>query len=161
MREKVRLHITSFRFAIGGEHFYGKFSVHVKGVVKTNPDGTKSKTYTSGYGVDYHKHNDFVLERAIDQKEADYLNKKDGNDPEFFWLEQGSITNRFNAKQDVVDRAVEIFPSLFDVSSDILIVGEDVFDVERSAPLLGPDDILLRWEASKDRYGLLEEFGYD
>lgn len=92
----VELKIDTFRGSIGAEHWYAKFCVH---------------------NDKEHDMENESLERPVDKKEADYLNKKDGNDPDFYWIKEGDLVNRFNSVDEIFERAKLVFVGLFDANS--------------------------------------------
>jgi len=121
-REFVELSITSFRGSIGGEHYYGRFSVHTKDEKRINQDGSVSWISRGGFGAEYHKHDGKDVERIIGAKEAAYLNKKDneGFVTPSFRLKRGDSVTRFNDIASIIEAAKEAFPALFD-PTDILV----------------------------------------
>lgn len=137
--ELVELSITSFRGSIGGEHYYGRLIVHNKFEKVTNPDGSVSEVFRSGFGVERHPHDGANVERTIDAKEAAYLNKKDneGFVTPSFRLKRGDRVTRFNDTASLIEEAKALFPTLFG-ATDILVLEprrcHDVYDV-----LVGPD----------------------
>lgn len=144
MNEVVSLSITHFRYAIGGEHYYGRLEVRTKETQERRPDGSVRTFLLMGAGTIRHPNDGHELMRAIDAKEALYLNKKDGEGiiTPSSRLTRGSLVNRFNDRESVIAAAIEVFPTLFD-ETDILVhspkVNEDDYvflagpDVARSA----------------------------
>lgn len=146
MPEFVELKLSNFRFAIGGEHYYGQFYVH----------GSAKHEYQ------WHD----VCRILDDPDEVEYLKKKDHGG----YLELGDETIRFNSEADVIKRATEEFVELFS-SDDVLYVMEpDIheddhgeYEVDWEVILVGPEPFTTRFMEIKDhktRRKLRDEFGY-
>lgn len=141
MHEVVSLSITHFRYAIGGEHYYGRLEVRTKEVQERRPDGSIRTFLRMGAGTVRHPNDGHELLRTIDAKEALYLNKKDGEGiiTPSSRLTRGSLVNRFNDREAVIAAAIEAFPTLFD-ETDVLVhspkINEDDYVV-----LVAPDGV--------------------
>ncbi len=164
MHELVTLSITSFRFAIGGEHYYGKLHVRTKATQERRPDGSIREFTRIGSGSIRHPSDGHELSRPIDGKEALYLNKKD--DEGFFGgggyrLKPGDLVKRFNDKDSIIRSAVETFPSLFD-DTDVLMYEPDPNHDERVVLLVAPDAVraAIDGKGYDERMRWLGENGY-
>lgn len=150
MREIVTLSITSFRGSIGGEHYYGAFSVRTKMTPEVRPDGSTRFYTRSGHGVTPHPHDRHELTRVLSAKDAAYLNKKDGG---FLgalgsMLSPGDTTTRFDDVPSIVAAAMQAFPRLFD-DTDMLMRSRDRHGEDLEI-LIGPDDAKTAFEAIGD-----------
>lgn len=122
MKEVVEVDITHYRFAIRGEHYYGKLNVRTKYTRVQNADGSSSLL---NQGSNEHPHNRHELTRAIDSKEARYLNAKDNDGyPNPDKLKKGDLVKRFNDEESVVEAAKVAFAELFD-ETDVLLIKRD------------------------------------
>jgi hypothetical protein len=140
MREIVTLSITSFRGSIGGEHYYGAFSVRTKMTPQIQADGSTRLITRNGHGVRPHPHDRHELTRVLGAKDAAYLNKKDGG---FLgalgsMLSPGDTTTRFDDVPSIVAAAMEAFPRLFD-DTDMLMRSRDRHGEDLDI-LIGPDE---------------------
>lgn len=164
MREIVTLSITSFRFAIGGEHYYGSFDVRTKATLERQADGSIREFTRMGHGSIRHPSDGHELTRTIDAKEALYLNKKD-NEGFFggggFRLKSGDAVKRFNDRDSIVEAAIATFPDLFD-DTDILLHRTNPNDDEEIVVLIAPDDVRMGIEGRRydERMRWLRENGY-
>lgn len=151
MHEIVDLEITSFRFAIGGEHYYGRLEVRTKETQERRPDGSIRSFLRMGSGSVRHPHDGHELKREIDAKEALYLNKKDGEGfiSTSSRLKRGSLVNRFNDKDSIVAAAIEIFPTLFD-KTDVLVHRPNA-NSDDYVVLVAPDDVRAALDPLDDR----------
>jgi len=141
MHELVTLSITSFRFAMGGEHYYGKLDVRTKATLERQSDGSIREFTRCGYGSIRHPLDGHELTRRIDAKEALYLNKKDNEGllGGSFRLKAGSEVKRFNGRDSVIEAAVRDFPTMFD-ETDVLVHQPD-FNSDDLVVLVAPDDV--------------------
>lgn len=161
MKEFVVLEISSFRFAIGGEHFYGRLDVREKEEIEVHADGRKSRILRFSPDDVRHPSDGFDVQRVIDSKEAIYLNKKDnGCGPVISRLKAGDKVSRFNDRETVVEAAKNIFPELFD-ESDILALetrrASGIFKL-----IVAPENIMscLTDLDCEVEYDFLDEHGY-
>lgn len=166
MKEVVRLDISHFRFAIGGEHYYGKFHVQGRYEREVKPDGSVSLVSRGGYGVERHPLDRHEITRPMTAKEAIYLTKKDnGFGPTLVRYKRGDPTTRFDTIDSVIERAVALFGEMFD-EDDVLVVDAD--QIEPTArhgdilPLAGPPEIVehLKNTPGRRREEFLMERGY-
>jgi hypothetical protein len=164
MREIVTLSITSFRFAIGGEHYYGSFNVRTKATRERQPDGSIRKFTRMGHGSISHPSDGHELTRTIGAKEALYLNKKD-NESFFggggFRLKSGDAVKRFNDRESIVEAAIASFPDLFD-ETDVLLHKPNPNDDDEVVVLVAPDEVRAAIEGRPydQRMRWLRENGY-
>ncbi len=112
MPELVRIDITNYRFAIGGEHYYGSLKVPSKATI--NEDGRA--TWSSS--TPRHPMDGYELRRVLtDEVEVEYLRAKDQDD---IW-EVGFSTIRFNSKDQIIEEAKRVFAENFG-PDDILCI---------------------------------------
>lgn len=151
MKEVVELRITHFRFAIGGEHYYGKFRVRTK-YERIIRDGKAYLSSRSGAGVARHPNDDHSIRRPMTAKEALYLSKKDGNEGTWAY-KRGELTTRFDDEQSIIKVAKKVFPTLFD-EADILVT-ESLDKSELRQPrdlLIGPSEIAKFFKNNRDSF---------
>ena len=140
MYEVARLSVTSFRGAMGGEHYYGRLHVDGRYVRTVEPDGTVRLRGRSGHGVERHPADGLDLTRTLGAKEAAYLNEKDGTRMDSsIRLKSGSSTTRFNDVDSIVEAAISAFGEMFD-ETDVLMYerrrNSDVWEI-----LAAPDKV--------------------
>jgi len=138
----VTLDVRSFRgISIGAEHYYGQMYVD-------------NKSNKGGYGAPAHPMDNTELQGAIQtQEEADALNEKDGNDPDFFMYEVGMPTNRFVSKEDVYKAALVWFAEHFN-GNDVLVRTEECDDGDKLICISGSVDIQKGLQAAGSDYAL-------
>jgi hypothetical protein len=160
MREFVQLNVSTYRGAIGAEHYYGRFSVQIKEERVEKPDGTTSWVIRSGYGSERHPLDRTDVERKIGAREAAYLNKKDSTDA-YCRIKAGDMVTRFNDRETVIEAAKAAFPTLFD-DTDILVYEEHRYSGDYVV-LAGPPEIvefLNSHTGYADRHRYLYDNGY-
>lgn len=123
----VCLEIHSWRGSIGGEHYYGKLVCD-----------------------DYGDHKEVEMKRTIeDQKEVDYLNKKDGATDGFHRWNVGSETVRFSSTKAIEDKAVLIWRRHFPKHHALVVGMCAVADPRR--PIDGKPGILKKLQSFWER----------
>jgi len=111
MANVVYVQITSwYPISVGAEHYYGKLVY-------------KGKDRQS-----------MELLRTLSQKEATYLNKKDGC---HLWS-KGEETKRWDTRQQVVEEAEKVWKKHFP-DADLLVLGGSANSLEPQHILIGPD----------------------
>lgn len=118
----VVLELSSWRGSIGGEHYYGKLECD-RG---------------RGQGIR-------VTRKISTKEEADYLSKKDGTSGGFHVWKIGQETNRFNTRQDVENRAKEIWRRYFPKHHALIVGLVGIADPQR--PLDGDPAILKKLQS--------------
>lgn len=145
MPELVRIDITHYRFAIGGEHYYGSLKVPSK------PTITEDGRATWGSATPRHPMDGFELRRVLtDETEVAYLRAKDQDD---IW-EVGFSTIRFNSKEQIIEEAKRVFAENFG-SDDILCISKPQRMTDYSGTywedydylLAGPEDFVQAYNA--------------
>ncbi len=140
MHEVARLSVTSFRGAMGGEHYYGRLHVDGRYVRSVEPDGTVRLRGRRGYDVERHPADGLDLTRKLGAREAAYLNEKDGTRMDSsIRLKPGSSTTRFNDVDSIVETALTVFREKFD-ETDVLLF-ERRRDSGVCEVLAGPDEV--------------------
>lgn len=161
MRELVELSITSFIGSIGGEHYYGAFSVWKKGELIDNGRGGQSTLFT--HDGDKHPLDGHRIERKIGPREVAYLNKKDGSGfiTRSAGYKSGDLTDRFNDIPSIVKKAEVEFPKLFDANDLLVIEAQRHNGIWRA--LAGPAELVEAVNANQDyvaQHRLLTVEGY-
>jgi len=114
MPELVRIEITHYQFAIGGEHYYGSLKVPSKATITEDGRATWSSD------TPRHPMHDYELRRVLtDEAEVAYLRAKD---QDVIW-EVGFSTIRFNSKEQIIEEAKRVFAEHFG-PDDILCISK-------------------------------------
>ena len=142
MKEVVFLEITSFRFAIGGEHYYGKLHVYNSGTRVRTDKGEVTRISTSD--PEHPLHHTELRRKLTDPAEVAYLQEKDNDD----WIKLGMDTTRFNTTSDIREVAKTFFAENFD--ADDLLVEARYAEFEYAEPLAGPEDVCADFASCED-----------
>jgi hypothetical protein len=100
--EKIKIvcvETLDWSYSAGGEHYYA--------TMKT------MKTMKTNNAKNANIEERIELEKTLTAKEANYLNKKDGCDPEFYEYKAGDKTNRFSSIEDVTAEALKLCKEKF------------------------------------------------
>lgn len=146
MPELVRIDITNYRFAIGGEHYYGSLKVPSKATINEDGRATWSSSSASRHPMDGYELR-WVL---TDEVEVEYLRAKDRDD---VW-EVGFSTIRFNSKNQIIEEAKRVFAESFG-PDDILCITKPQMVTDFSGTywedydyiLAGPEDFVRAYNA--------------
>lgn len=148
MPEFVRVDITNYRFAIGGEHYYGSLKVTSQPTIQEDGRSVWSSD------TPRHPMHDYELRRVLtDEVEVAYLCAKDQDD---LW-EVGASTIRFNTRDQVIEEAKRVFAENFG-PEDILCMTKSQKVTDYSGSywedyehiLVGPTELVQAYNAIAD-----------